>query len=169
MEGPFADWARLFAETEAGRAALRDWEAWAKTVSGGGEEAFRALTDPRRFLFPGAPGLGAEVERLTGAPVFPPPGAPPPPDAAWGELRDAFAVWAALVSAAWSRAAVRFAARLAEEPEIWSRGARMVAECWFDLAGEELETLIRDPAYIEAQRRLIRAEAEARIAAAPAP
>lgn len=164
MEGPFSDWARLLSETEAGRAALRQWEDWASAMSAGDAEAFRALTDPRRFLFFGSPALNAAVERLVGAPV-PQIAEPPSGDAEWAELRDAFAGWASLVSAAWTRALAAFSTELAAAPALWEAGARVVAERWFAAAGAELDALIRDPVYVEAQRRLIRAAAEARIAA----
>ncbi len=165
MEGPFSDWAKLLGETEAGREALRQWESWAQAMTSGDAEAFRRLTDPKTFLFFGSPELNAAVTRLVGRPVFPLAEAAPPPEPQWSELKAAFAAWASLVSAAWTEALAGFATELTENPEIWNDGARAVAARWFHHAGAALDALIRRDDYIEAQRRLIRAGAEARIAA----
>jgi hypothetical protein len=164
IEDAFSAWARTMGQTDAGRAALRQWETWAQSLDDGGA-AFMDLTDPRKFLFFGSPELNQVVERLVGAPIFSAEAAAPPPEAEWAELKAAFADWASLVSAAWVKAMAGFAGELTADPKIWEAGARTVAELWFQSADAALSEAIRSDAYVEAQRRMIRAAAEARIAA----
>lgn len=163
-EDAFSAWIRLMGETAAGRDALRQWEDWARALGDGGA-AFRDLTDPRKFLFFGAPELNDVVERLVGGPIFPGEAMTPPPEAEWAELKAAYAAWASLVSAAWVKAMAGFTGELEADPDIWKSGARAVAERWFQAADAALSETIRSDDYVEAQRRLVRAAAEARIAA----
>ena len=147
--------AEALADAPEFQKAMKTWEAWAKTLTGDGAALFRDLADPSRGFGP----LGAQLSKLGAAKL------PERLDATeeWAEMKAAIAAWGQVAAGALTRAQTRFAAAVSSRPDLWSRGGRAAADEWFAILDEELSATQRDPAYLAAQRRMIRAGAELRL------
>jgi hypothetical protein len=132
-----------------------------------GRETLERFLDPGQWLFGGAGAPDPALQKLINGPeptslgAFGREALRASPE--WADLRRARGAHRATVAGAWRRCF----ARLAADTEALS-GVEAMLDRWAAIAGEELDALHADPAFLEGLRRLVMAavalrEAEARL------
>jgi class III poly(R)-hydroxyalkanoic acid synthase PhaE subunit len=131
------------------------------------EETLRRMLDPSRFLYAGSDEVNQAIQRLVEGPEFADIGTLErqvlKATSEWFALREASAAYRVVTAAAWSRAFETFSKEMMANPSVMSQGTRPVLDRWLAIANEELIRTQRTDAFLDAQRKLLRAGVEYRI------
>lgn len=131
------------------------------------QETLKRMMDPGQFLFAGSDEINQTIQKLVEGPEF--------TDLAtlenqrlkatreWIALREASTEYRAVTAKAWGRAFEQFSKDMADDPEIWTSGMRPIINRWLDIANKELISTQRTDAFLEAQRKLLRAGVDYRL------
>lgn len=149
--------------------AAQHWFGPAATDEPGGiaAETLRRMLDPNRFLHAGSDEISHAIQRLVEGPEFADIGTLErqvlKATKEWLSLREASAAYRAVTAAAWSRAFETFSKEMMVKPPTVKDSARAVLDRWLAIANEELIRTQRTEAFLEAQRKLLRAGVDYRL------
>lgn len=167
-----ASWALCERQAQDWLAAAQRWLGpQAATEADGADgvagETLRRMLDPSRFLYAGTNEINLAIQRLVEGPEFADIGMLErqvlKATKEWLALREASAVYRAVTAAAWSRAFETFSKEMMLKPPTLKDSARSVLDRWLAIANDELIRTQRTDAFLEAQRRLLRAGVDYRL------
>ncbi|MBT8426053.1 MAG: hypothetical protein KJO67_13835 [Silicimonas sp.] len=151
-----------------------DWYARVAAQTGftaGGEgiaqETLKRMMDPGQFLYAGSDEINQTIQKLVEGPEFADIGTLErqglKATKEWLALREASAEYRMVTGKAWARAFDRYTKAMAKNPEQWKEGPNAVMRRWLDIANDELIATQRTDAFLNVQRKLLRAGVEYRI------
>lgn len=153
-------------------------QAWVKeamqralSAPSGGEgiaqETLQRMLDPGQFLYAGSDEINQTIQKLVEGPEFADIGTLErqglKATQEWLALREASAEYRMVTAKAWSRAFERFSKQAMADPDIWNSGPRAVMNQWLEIANDELIATQRTDAFLNAQRKLLRAGVDYRL------
>lgn len=131
------------------------------------QETLQRMMDPGQFLLAGSDEINQTIQKLVEGPEF--------NDLAtlenqglkatreWIALREASAEYRMVAARAWTRAFERFNRETSGDNEIWRSGPRNLIDKWLEIANDELIASQRTDAFLQAQRKLLRAGVDYRL------